>query len=62
MARDLIGTDISKMPGLEFKTSVRTLAGLEKCIEDIRESLTAEIKGLKTSQAEIKHAISEIQN
>ena len=57
MARDLIKTDISKMPEPELKTNknkktknkkivIRTLAGLEKSIEDCRESPTAEIKEL----------------
>ena len=49
------------MPDGEFKAIViRILAGLEKCMEDIRETLTAEIKELKNNQAEMKNAISEI--
>jgi len=40
---------------LEFKrTIIKKLAGLEKCIEDTRESLTGEIKELKSNQVEIK--------
>ena len=35
---------------------------LQKSIEDTRESLTTEIKVPKTSQAEIKNAITKIQN
>lgn len=36
---------LSKMPEIEFtQTIVRMLDGLEKRIEDTRESLTAEIK------------------
>jgi len=47
--------DISKMLELEFKrTIIKKLAGLEKCIEDTRESLTGEIKELKSNQVEIK--------
>ena len=43
------------MPGPEFKTTIiRILVGPEKSIDDPRESLTTEIKDLKTSQAEIK--------
>ena len=39
MATDLIETDISNMPDTEFKaTIIRTLSGLEKSIEDTRES------------------------
>jgi len=38
------------MPEPEFKgTIIRILAGLEKSIEDPRESFTTEIKDLKTS-------------
>ena len=49
------------MPEPEFKTAIITiLAGLEKSIEDIRESLTAEIKYLKTSQAQMKNSITEM--
>ena len=60
---DLINTDINKMPKQEFKTTViRILAGLQKSVEDTRESLTTEIQEVKTSQAKIKYAISEMQN
>ena len=51
------------MPEQEFKTTIlRILARLEKSTEDTRESLTAEIKDLKSSQAEIKNAITKMQN
>ena len=44
-AREVINRDISNMSELEFKTTIiRILAGLDKCLEDCRESLTAEIK------------------
>ena len=44
-ARDLINRDISKMSELEYKTTIiRILAGVEKNIEDTRESLSVEIK------------------
>ena len=43
MARDLIQTDMSKIPEPEFKTIIWVSAGLEESIEDTRESLTAEI-------------------
>ena len=37
------------MPDPEFKTTIiRILAGLEKSIEDTRETLTTEINDLKT--------------
>ena len=46
----------------EFKAIIiRILALLEKSIVDTRESLTMEIKDLKTSQAKI-NAISIMQN
>ena len=39
-ARDLISKDISKMSELEFRiTTLKILAGLEKSIEDTRESI-----------------------
>ena len=61
MARYLINTDIRKISEPEFKAIIiRTLAELEKSMEDSREYLTAEIKVLKTSQAE-KDAITEWQ-
>lgn len=44
-----------KTPEPEFKTTtVRILAGIDKSIVGTRESLAAEIKEQKTSQAEIK--------
>ena len=50
MARDLVNTDISKMSELEFKTMIiRILDGLSKSIEDTGETLSAEIKELKSS-------------
>ena len=56
MARDLSKTDISGMPDGEFKaTIIRILAGLKKRIEDIRETLTTEIKEFKKNQSEMKN-------
>ena len=61
--RDLIETDISNMPDGEFKaTIIRILSGLEKSMEDIRETLSAETKELKNNQEEMKNAITEIRN
>lgn len=61
-ARDLLKTDISNASEQELRTTaIRILAGFES-IEDTRETLTAKIKDLKTSQAEIKNVINEIQN
>jgi len=61
-ARELLKTGISNISEQELRTTVIILAGLERSIEDTRETLTTEIKDLKTSQAEIKNAITEMQN
>ena len=59
----MLKTDISNIPKQEFRTRVIKLPpGLEKSMEATRETLAAEIKDLKTSQAEIKNAITEMQN
>ena len=52
MTRDLVKTGINNIPDTEFKaTIVRILPGLEKGIEDIRKTLTAETKELKMNRA-----------
>ena len=68
-ARDLLKTDISKISEQEFRTTViRLLAGLEKNKnknknrEDTTQTLAAEVKDLKTSQVEIQHDITKMQN
>lgn len=38
------------------------LAGLETSIEGTRESLTIDIKELKSTQANIKNAITQVQS
>ena len=49
-ARDLLKTDVSNISEQEFRTAViRPLAGLERSIEDIKETLATEIKDLKIS-------------
>jgi len=51
-----------KIPELEFRIMiVKILAGLEKSIEDTRESLSGEIKELKSNQVKITRAINEMQ-
>ena len=68
-ARDLIKTDIGNMTELEFRmTTLKVLAGLEKGMEVIRETLSREIKDLsgeikelKPNQVEIKRAVNEVQ-
>lgn len=69
-ARDLINTDIGNMSDREFRmTIIKDLARLEKGMEDIRETLSGdikalsgEIKELKSNQVEIKKAIKEVQS
>ncbi|VFV41318.1 Hypothetical predicted protein, partial [Lynx pardinus] len=52
-ARDLIEIDISNRSDGEFKLIiVRILAGLKKRMEDIRENLTAEIRGVPEDERE----------
>ena len=47
--RDLISMDVSKMSELESRIMIiKILVGLEKSIEDTRESLSGEIKELKS--------------
>ena len=46
-ARDQINTDLGNMSDLEFRmTILKVLAGLKKGMEDIRETLSGEIKAL----------------
>ena len=62
-ANELIKNDLNNMTGSEFRIIViKLIAGLEKSIEDSRESITTEIKGLRNSQEELKNAINELQN
>lgn len=54
--------DISKMSELELKTMIiKIQVGLEKSIQDTKQSLTVEIKELKYSHAKIKNAITEMR-
>ena len=62
-ANELIKNNLSNITENEFKIIViKLIAGLEKSIEDSRESITTEIKGLRNSQEELKNAINELQN
>ena len=62
-ANELNKNDLSNVTENEFKIIViKLITGLEKSIEDSRESITAEIKGLGNSQEELKNAINELQN
>ena len=54
----LIKNDLSNITENKFNTIViKLIAGLEKSIEDSRESITTEIKGLRNSQEELKNDI-----
>uniref|UniRef100_A0ABI7XJR4 L1 transposable element RRM domain-containing protein n=1 Tax=Felis catus TaxID=9685 RepID=A0ABI7XJR4_FELCA len=62
-ANELIKSDLSNITKQEFGIIViKLIAGLEKSIEDSRESIATEIKGLRNSHEELKHAINEVQN
>ena len=50
MVRDLIKTDISNMPDQEFKATVISIfIGVEKRMDDFRETITTEIRVKKES-------------
>ena len=61
--KEWIKTDINNITEQEFRIIViRLITGLEKSIEDSRESIAAEIKELKISHDEFKNAVNEVQN
>ena len=54
-ANELIKNGLSNIAESEFKILViKLIAGLEKSIEDSRESIATEIKGLRNSHEELK--------
>ena len=57
-ANDLINTDTSRMSETGFKIMIRILAEVENRLE----SLSAKIKEVKTTQDEVKNAITELQS
>ena len=62
-ANELIKNDLSNIAEREFRIIVlKLIAGLEKSVEDSRESIATEIKGLRNSQEELNNAINEVQN
>ena len=62
-ANELIKNDLSNITENEFKIIViKVIIGLEKSIEDSRESIATEIKGLRNSQEELKNSINDLQN
>mgnify|MGYP007087851438 CR=1 FL=1 len=51
----LIKNDLSNITEQEFRIiAIKLIAGLEKSIEDSRESIATEIKGLRNSHEELK--------
>ena len=62
-ANELIKKDLNNITESEFRIIViKLIAGLENSIEDSRESLATEIKGLRNSHEELKNALNEMQN
>ena len=62
-ANEFIKTDLSNITEQEFRIIViKFIAGLENSIEDSRDSIATEIKGLRNSQEELKNAINELKN
>ena len=62
-AKELIKTDINNITEQEFRIVVtRLITGHEKSIEDSRESIATDLKGLINSHDEFKNARNEVQN
>ncbi|KAF0887376.1 LORF1 protein, partial [Crocuta crocuta] len=62
-AKELLKTDISNSTEQEFRTTViKLIAGLEKGMEDIRETIATKTMELKNSCDELKNAINEMHN
>ena len=62
-ANEFIKINLSYISEQEFGVIVIKLTtGLENSIDDSRESIATEIKGLRNSQEELKNAINEVQN
>ena len=62
-ANELIKNDLRNITEEEFRVRVvKLIAGLEKSIQDSRESIATEIKQRRNSHEELKNAINEVQN
>ena len=60
---ELIKNDLSNITEQEFRIIVIKLTdGFEKKIDDSRESIATEIKGLRNSHKKLKNAINKVQN
>ena len=56
---ELIKNDFSNITEQEFRIIViKLITGLEKSIDDSRESIATDIKGLRSSYEELKNAIN----
>ena len=54
-ANELIKNDLSNITEQEFRIiAIKLIAGLERSIEDSKESIATEIKGLRNSQEGLK--------
>ena len=63
IARELLKTYINNTLDQDFRIIViKLIAGLEKSIEDIRESIPADIKDLRNSHDELRNGVNEVQN
>ena len=61
-ANEFIKTNLSNITEQEFRIIViKLIAGIEKSIEDSKESIATEIKGPKKSHDELK-MLNEVQN
>ncbi|VFV22909.1 Hypothetical predicted protein, partial [Lynx pardinus] len=62
-ANELIKTNLSNIMEQKFRIVViKLISWFEKSIEDSRESIATEIKGLRNRHKELKNAINEVQN
>ena len=58
-ANELMKTDLSNIIGQEFRIIViKLIFGLEKSIEDSRETIAAEIKYLRNSYDELRNVVN----
>ena len=59
-AKELIKNNLSNIMEQEFRIIViKLITGVEKSIEDNRESIATELKGLRNSHEEVKHVVNE---
>ncbi|KAF0877299.1 LORF1 protein, partial [Crocuta crocuta] len=62
-AKELLKADISHITEQEFRTIViKLIAGLEKSMEDIKETIATKTMKLKNSCDELKNAINVVHN